>query len=181
MKKILILIFILALCAALTSCDPGLYYFEMSELSENVVRIDLIDYDNPDQKGFISWVPDHSDDLLPFDESKCTRLEELDDGKGVDLLNDLSRSEILHHYYAYNSPNGISLRLTYENGDFLIVNCDSQNETYAGYIGKYSADGEVVEFYGCFSSYRYFEHLVNNYFDKKLTDKDAFVEEQLSY
>lgn len=172
MKRIFIFVFIIALCVSLTACDPGAYCLSFDELTKNVVRIDLIDYNNPDQKGFISWVPDHSDDLLPFDNSKCTLLKQLDDEKSVDFLKNLSRSDILYHYYVFNSPRGISLRLTYENGDFLIVNCDSENEAFVGYIGKYSADGKVLEFYGCFSSYHYFERLVDMFSDSDGYDNE---------
>ena len=112
MKKIFIFVFMLALCVSLTACDPGAYCLSFDELTKNVVRIDLIDYNNPDQKGFISWVPDHSDDLLPFDNSKCTLLKQLDDEKSVDFLKN---SELLavwlqraHHIATEQNffPNG---------------------------------------------------------------------------
>lgn len=143
------------------ACDPGSYYFNREEMSE-IVSVELITYDNPDQRQFFTWVSDHTSDLKAFNEHKISVLETLDGESIPKLIDALCGFHILYAYYAYDSPNGICLKLSYSNGDFLILSCNV--ETYAGYIGKYSSDGEVTEFIGCFSSRYDFESLVNNFF-----------------
>ena len=153
----------------LTACDPGSYQYDYNDLIENVVSIELINYDNPNQKSFISWVlPDHSSDLVPFEKSKTTQLEVLNEEKKEDFLKQLSNSDILYLYYAYDSPKGICIKLTYENGDFEIIWCDYEHKTFAGYIGRYTSEGEVEKFIGSFSSYDYFKSLVNDYFETNI-------------
>ncbi len=168
MKKAFILIFTLLLCLVLTACDPGHYAFDYDELSDKVVSVELINYDNPDQKPFISWVPDHSSDLLPFDCSNSTLLEVLDEDRIPDFLNQLSQADTLYEYYVYNSPKGICMKLSLENGNFIIISCNHEKESFYGYIGEYSPEGEVTDFIGSFSSYYYFEKLVSDFFETDL-------------
>lgn len=158
------LLIVCSLCA-FAACDPGSYKFSREYLSD-IVSIELISYDNPENKHFVSWVPDHTSDLKPFDDSKLSVLETLDEDNFSQLIDTLCECEILYQYYAYDSPNGICLKLSYSNGDFLIVSCDEVS--YAGYIGKFSSDGGVAEFIGCFCSRSDFEALVNDYFLTKI-------------
>ena len=154
-------------CFTLTACDPGTYYFEQEELSD-IVRIELINYDNPEQKHFISWVPDHTSDLKPLDNSKISVLETLEEDKIPQFIDTLCEFDILYRYYAFDSPNGVCLKLSYSNGDFLIVNCNVPS--FAGYIGEFTSDGEVTAFIGCFSASSSFTTLVNNFFQTKIED-----------
>lgn len=160
-----VMIFLIICCITLTGCDPSSYYFAHDDL-DDIVSIELIQYDNPEQKEFFSWVPDHTSDLKPFDNSKVSILETLDEGHISELIDTLCQFHILGTYYAYDSPKGLCLRLTYSSGDFLIVSCDENS--YTGYIGKFSLDGEVVQFIGCFASLRSFQTLVNDYFQTKI-------------
>ena len=162
MATILILIIC---CFTFTGCDPGSYYFTHEYLSD-IVSVELINYNNPKQKHFISWVPDHSSDLKSFDDSKLSVLETLDEDKISDFIDTLCECHILATYYAYDSPNEICLKLNYSNGDFIIANC--QNQSYAGYIGKFTFDGKVAKFIGFFSSRTSFITLVNDYFQTQI-------------
>ncbi len=121
-----------------------------------MVSIGLLNYDNPGQKHFGSWVPDHSSDLQPFDESKASRLKELNSDAIEDFVDDLCEYHILYKYYTVDAPNGVCIKLNYSNGEFLIIN--------NSYIGKFLPDGQVADFIGDFSHYKYFEYLVSNYF-----------------
>ena len=169
MKKAIttFLALLLVLCALCTfvACDPATFYFDHEYLSD-IVSVELIRYDNPEQKHFISWVSDHTADLKPFDDSKLSVLETLEADKISDFLDTLIECPILFKYYAFDSPNGLCLKLTYSNGDFIIINCYEQS--FAGYIGKFSFNGEVAEFIGCFVGYDCFETLVNDYFQTKI-------------
>lgn len=148
----------------LTGCDPASFYFSPEDLSD-IVSVELINYNNPNQKEFWSWVPDHESDLKPFDNSKFSVLETLDEDKIPDLTNALCECFILYKYYVYDSPKGMCLKLTYSNGNFLIV---SGTRGSSGYIGEFSSDGEVAYFYGCFHHAGNFKILVNEYFETKI-------------
>lgn len=161
-------IFILLICCfTLTACDPSSYYFQPEELSD-IVKVELINYNNPQQNHFLSWVPDHTSKLKPFDDSKLSVLETLNEDKITQFTDVLCEFHILYKYYAYDSPNGTCLKLSYSNGDFIIINCNMPS--FTGYIGKFTSDGEVAAFIGCFSSSDYFKILVNAYFQTKLKD-----------
>ena len=168
MKKVatllLILLMLCSLCA-LTACDPGTFYFDEEYLS-GIVSVELVNYDNHNQKNFFTWVPDQSAKLKPIDMSKLSVVETLNQDKISDFFETLYKCHILDKYYAYDSPAGLCLKLNYANGDFIIINCAGKR--YAGYIGNFTADGNVGEFIGCFSSYYSFETLVNDYFQTQI-------------
>ncbi len=164
MKKILIVLCLMGLCFSLAACDPGSETLDEGELSLDLTAVELVFYENPEQEHFSSWVPDHSEDLRPFVPENMRVLQRLDTEKQEDFLRQLSQEEILSAYYAYDSPAGYCLKLTYANGEFLILNCNTQSRSHQGYIGSYSAEGEVLEFIGCFASYYSFEALVADYF-----------------
>lgn len=166
MKK-LCAILLIFLCFSATACDPGTYVVE-PELLEDVIRIELVNYENPTQKHFISWVPNHFDDLVSYDNTKETILEELEEEQIDNFTADFSQTDILNTYYAYNSPKDICIKLTYENGNFLIIWANYKNNSFAGYIGEYLADGTVSYFWGSFSDLAYYENLVSEYFTTPL-------------
>lgn len=163
MKKLLYIIECVIFCITLCACDPGVFIIEDEHL-EDVVSIQLVEYDNPDQQSFITWVPNQFDKLKQFDLKKCVILETLPKENNSSFLHSFKESEILHTYYAYDSPKDICIKLNYENDQFLIIWANYKNEEFAGYIGKYYEDGTVLSFWGSFSNLLYYEQLVNNYF-----------------
>lgn len=167
MKRIIFLLILALTACSLCSCDPGTHTIDREALND-IVGVQLIRYQNDEQKHFSSWVPDHSDDLLPFDETRATVLETLPDEKISDFLDSFSKSDILHEYYAYNSPKDICIRLNYEDGSFLIIWANYEQNSYAGYIGEYESDGGVSTFWGSFSALIYYEDLVEQYFTTEL-------------
>ncbi len=167
MKKLIYLMFLAIICCSFCACDPGSYAIDREALNQ-VISVELIQYENPDQKHFTSWVPDQFDKLVPFDSDNAAILECLPAEKTAEFLDAFSQTDILHTYYAYNSPKDICLRLNYANGDFLIVWANYESNTYAGYIGEYASDGTVLSFWGSFSSLRSYTDLVNQYFTHSL-------------
>ena len=158
----LAIVLTIAICSCLlVGCDPSTYRFEQTDFSD-VVSVELVNYDNSEQKHFFSWVPDHSSELKSFDDSQLSVLEALGEDSIPDFIDTLCECDILAEYYAYDSPNGVCIMLTFSDGDFLIINC--KEDSYAGYIGLYSSDGNVKKFIGCFSYFNAFKVLVNNYF-----------------
>ena len=167
MKRIAAIILVIATCFLSTSCDPTSFEIDIDAL-DSVVSVELIEYDNPEQKHFVSWVPDQFDELVPFIPARATVLEALPSEKTSDFLDAFSRTDILHTYYAYDSPKDVCLRLNYENGDFLIIWANYAADSYAGYIGEYSSDGRVLSFWGSFSSLLFYKDLVNQFFTYKI-------------
>ena len=164
MKKIAAAILCIILMLTLTACDPGMTHITKESLAdaEHVAKVELIHYENPGQKRFKLWSPDHSKKLKPFEEAKVTVLEELPAERIPEFLDRLSEADILVKYWAVDSPRCFGLRLTYDDGSFLILNCYGQ--TYRGYIGTYSSDGEVQEFIGSFCNWDDFRDLVEDFF-----------------
>lgn len=146
------------------SCDPGHDYYDPEELRGRVERVELVDYENPDRRRFFSWVPDHSEELVPLDMSRLEIIETLDEARVGSFLEDLSLCTILSKYYAYDSPEACCIRLVYKDGTFDLLTADYRSGGYSGYIGTYSPDGEVVDFIGCFCDLSSFETLVETYF-----------------
>ena len=160
-KTTIISLCLILIVLTLSSCDP-LRYSPTEEYLKDVVSIELIRYNNPDQKDFISWVPDHSDDLVLFDNSKVEIIEELDDEKFDAFSTAFQSTEIMHTYYRCDSPDDVCIRVNYENGEFLIIGRD--------YIGCFSENGEVSEFWGCFSARMYYTDLVNEFFEYQVQE-----------
>ncbi len=156
------------LLVALTACDPGHVRYDYNELTNNVVSVELIEYENPDRQKFGSWVPNQMDQLKPFDPEKVTVLETLDEERMPDFFTKLSQESILDEYYVYDSPRGICLRLTYSNGEFTILTSDYENRSFLGFICRYSADGTAIEYVGSFSSLQSFQDLVNDFFEEQI-------------
>ena len=167
MKRIAAIILVIATCFLSTSCDPTSFEIDIDAL-DSVVSVELIEYENPEQKHFTTWVPDQSDKLVPFNLANATILETLPEEKISGFLDAFSTTDILHTYYAYDSPKDICIRLNYESGGFLIIWANYAENSYAGYIGEYSSDGTVSSFWGSFSSLDYYTELVNQFFAYEL-------------
>ena len=167
MKKIFAIMIAVITCFSICSCDPGSFVVSRDSL-DNVISVELIEYANSDQKHFTTWVPDQSNKLVPFNLANATILETLPEEKISGFLDAFSMTDILHTYYAYDSPKDICIRLNYESGDFLIIWANYAENSYAGYIGEYSSDGTVSSFWGSFSSLSYYTELVNQFFAYEL-------------
>lgn len=167
MKRLLAFILVIVICIFMCSCDPAPFSIDRDSLND-FISIDLIEYKNSNQKEFFTWVPNQFDKLIPFVPANATIIETLPSEKISDFLDAFTETDILHTYYAYNSPKDICIRLNCENGNFLIIWANYAINTFRGYIGEYSSDGSVLSFWGCFSSVTYYENLVNQYFNYKI-------------
>ena len=164
MKKIIFFLCFTVIICFLSACDPGTYVIHQDELTD-VVSIELIEYKNPSQEHFTSWVPNHFDDLKPFDIANATVIEKLQDSRKSEFITSFVETDILYTYYAYDSPVGVCIRLNYKNGNFLIIWANYNMNSFGGYIGEYSVDGSVLSFWGSFSALDYYQDLVNNFFE----------------
>ena len=160
-KTTIISLCLILIVLTLSSCDPAMYS-PSEEYLKDAVSIELIRYNNPDQKDFISWVPDHSDDLVAFDNSRVEIIEILDNEKFDAFSTAFQSTEIMHTYYRCDSPDGVCIRVNYKNGEFLIIGKD--------YVGYFSENGEVSAFLGCFSGRFYYTDLVNEFFEYQVQE-----------
>lgn len=163
MKKSICLIIPVVLCLLLCACDPGMESIGEDAL-DDVVGVDLIRYDNPKQREFASWVPDHTKQLKSFDPDKVTVLETLPEDNIPALTEALSQAEILDSYFAYDSPRDVCLRLTHKDGSFLIAWANYEEGTFGGYVGEYAPDGSVLTFLGSFEALSAYTDLVDGFF-----------------
>ena len=168
MNKKIITIILIFLIIFLSACDPAGYKFNIDELNNGLISIELGEYKNDNQKDFITWVPDYMDKLTSFDIKNLEIIEKLDNNKISLFTQQLSEQDILYRYYTYDYPKGLCIKLNYTNGDYIIINYEPEKSSFSGYIGKYDKNGNVLDYIGCFTSYISFESLVNDYFNKKI-------------
>lgn len=163
MKKVIttflaILLIFSALCT-LAACDPGTFYFDYDTLKENVVRVELIYYDNPDAKILF----EKRDKVIAFDFSKMEIVEILPENELDNFLHDLSESAFMMIWKHLDSPKGYSIRIVYLNDDFEIISyCSGYG--FQRYSGGFYADGQVKRFIGDGLD----EELFNKYFETKI-------------
>ena len=160
-KKIIIPVICIILILILSACDPMMIKLEKSDLENKVVKVELIHYENPKQKKFASWIPDHSSQLKPLDFDNVTIIQELPYESISAFYDQISTAFIRSKYYIYDTPKGLCLRLTNKDGSFMIYCCDS---TSNGFLGIYSQEGEILEYIGAPDSYKEYVNLINVFF-----------------
>ncbi len=162
MKKICVCL-LLCLCVSLCSCEPVISYMTEEDV-ENYSEVSLIFYDNPD-------APVHKHDSRPgdfsqydwekFDESKMEVLEVLPAEKAQALIDKMIQHECFYDLQDINAPDGYSLRILYENGDFYVETLTS-NRAFAA---RYNSQGELIRVYGVgFTSAK----IINSYFNHQV-------------
>lgn len=154
MKKIIVVLALALVVLSLTACDPAHYNYNHEELKNNVVRVELINYDNPDAKELF----EKRDKVIAVNLDKIEVVETLSEDKVNDFLLDFSKILFLEYWRHSDSPRGTCVRIVYENGDFEVV---SHEVVYAG---RFDSEGNVVEFVGGLSGRNNLINLVNKYF-----------------
>ena len=157
-----LLIFITLMLSACDPVTPERIHLQKDNLESKIKRIELVHYENPDQKRFKSYYKDHFKQLQSYDESNETILKELSAERIPDFLDRLSETDILSGSYDYDSPKCLCLKLVFSDDSYMIMSC--KEKSFIGYIGTYSATGEVVDFIGSFGSNKDWADLLNEYF-----------------
>jgi len=135
----------------LTACDPGNFKFDYDELKATVVRVEYIYYDNPNAVELF----EQRDKVIPFDFNKMEIKATLPNEKLDDFLKDLSEYEFMLFTRHLDSPQGDSIRIIYNNGDFEVLSCWGGG--HKEYSGSFSANGEVKRFIGTSIRKEFFE------------------------
>ena len=166
MKKIKIFMvsILVVLCLSLTACDPASFYFDYDELKEKVTTVELISYNNINLK----MVKDESK-VLPFDFDKMEIVETLEAEQIDAFLQDLSKTHFLMHSNYSETAVGISVRIVYKNGDFVVLSCNLIDKTAYRFVVFFDVNGKVKEVIGGFASRYDYVDLVNKFFDTQIT------------
>jgi hypothetical protein len=154
-------------CLCFVACDPSSYHFNYDELSDNVISVELINYNNPEQKRFNSNIQNNPK-LKPFSFENMIVLETLNEKDFDDFFMQLSNVYFLYKYYVFNSPKDVCIRLVYSSSDFDVLSCDYENNSFGGYVGKYDSKGNAIDFHGSFEDLSDFKALVNDFFETQI-------------
>lgn len=169
-KKILALICISVLIINLFSAcivfEPLRVRFDTQENKDNIVKVELINYNNPEIK-IIKDVKDGA----PFDFDKMQVLEEVEESKLESIIEEIFKITVFDYseYKEFeDSAAGVCIKVTYLNDDFIILSSHHIDEKYTSVIAKYDAEGQVKELIGTFGRPLEYVEIVNNYFDTEI-------------
>lgn len=115
MKKY-ILLFLMFCLMFLTACDPNPYYYNYETLKNDVVSVELINYDNNAIELF-----EQRDAVKKFDFSKMNVTGVLLDEKLDDFLLEFSQIEFMLVWRHLDSPEGECVKINYSDGSFDII------------------------------------------------------------
>ena len=120
-KKPLVIFVLVVICVNIVACEPAWFqFFDYEVLKEEVTKVDLIYYHNPNPVKYVFNKPDRVQD---FDFSKVEVVEVLSDEKIDEFLFALAAKEIAKGGKYLNSPRGYCLRVVYRDGNFEILSC----------------------------------------------------------
>ena len=155
MRNAISFFFLITIMLIFIACEPAFAPIPFSELMDDLISVDLINYDNPDAK------KTRNHPVKPFEFDRVFIIETLRTERTYDFINELSLctpdSGLKHH----DSPNGVSIRIHYSNGDFFI------NSLHCDYVGFFYKNGQVRRFVGTNKS-DYLRRTANKYFDTQI-------------
>jgi hypothetical protein len=164
MKKALMILFVCSICLIFSACDPVFFEYKYSELSENVVKVELINYDNPRAKKINNFILIRR--IQRFDFKKMEILETLDNEELDAFLKSLSNIPLSTMWIHSNSLVGKSIKITYSNDDFDVLSYTNDGSRL---FVKYDNRGRVKEFVGIINDYRDIHiNILNNYFETQI-------------
>lgn len=163
MRKIIIALCIL-ISITLLSCEPNKYYFKNNTRNDEIVSIELITYNADDIE-----IVDSKGDMLNFNADNMTILETLNQSEVEDFLSEFFCLEFLQGYPHLNTPDGIGVKINYDNGDFLILTDSLVDEDRYGDAIMFNSNGHFLEYFGGLSWRPNFIDLVNKYFQTQIS------------
>jgi len=161
MKKyiLFVLMAMLLLCSA---CTPPMFYFSYDCYRDRVVKIELIEYDDPDiGKRPFRFFWDKKDDR-DFQQEYCTVIETLPE-EDIDAFLFEFDQEYTKHTAEKNAPSGQGVRITLANDRFFVCTW----KEYKIYACFYDKNGKPTETGFGFSPKVYLV-ISANYFQTKI-------------
>ncbi|MBN2877569.1 MAG: hypothetical protein JXL85_07955 [Bacilli bacterium] len=164
MKKILLTILLFLLSISLISCEPAKYFFKNNTRNDEIDSVELISYSSENVA-----VVESADEMLDFQSENMEILEILDPAKNENFISVFSNIEFFQGYPHLNTPNGMGVKINYQNGDFLIIT-DSfiDEDVNGGEAILYNSDGYFLDYYGSISWLQDLIDLINGFFDKQI-------------
>lgn len=138
-KKFVLIIVCVMLCLAIFSgCEPAEPFVKESK---EIAEIHLIYYNNPDVKKLYYRAPRR----IPFNFDKMTVIGTMADDKKVEFSEKFSclPTFIENAEGTYDSPQGHSLMIVLNNGDFIVLSV-----LEVEYVAKFASDGRLLRYYG---------------------------------
>ena len=160
MRKKLKLPLLLLVNLMLLACEYPLHLYYYEELVATVIRVELINYDNPDAKTIRG-----TENLLPFDFDKMEIIATLREERFDGFFKEFSQFNFWEFSEHLDSPQGRSLRFVYRNGDFEVVCCK------AVYSGRFDSNGNIIgdRYSGAYNANtgndKWITDIINRYFD----------------
>lgn len=155
MKKLGMILSIIIVFVSLVACDPANFRYDYEELENSIVQVELINYDNPGAKELF----EKRNKVISFDFDKMEIIETLSEEQVSNFLTDLIDVDFMMVWKHLDSPQGLSIRMIYNNNDFEIISCNVR------YAGSFYSDGQVKRFIGTSIG---IEELVNKYFTTQI-------------
>lgn len=154
-----------ALISLLNGCvwDPAIYYFDYEKLKGQIEMVELINYENNDPE-----IIKDASNVLPFNFSKVEVLETLPADKIDGFALDLSAIGFMDYSSFVKEPVGICIKITYKNGEFIIITSTLMDIVY-GIVEIFDSNGYPIEYIGETRNRNEFVALVNKYFEHKTT------------
>lgn len=164
MKKLIVALLLILLTVSLISCEPVKYFFKNNTRNDEIVSIELISYSQDNVA-----VVDSADEMLDFVFENMEILEILDATKNENFISEFSVIEFFQGYSHLNTPNGVGVKINYQNGDFLIIT-DSfiDEDVNGGDAILYNSDGVFLEYFGSISWIQTFIDLIDEFFDTQM-------------
>ena len=164
MKKMISYIMIICVLVSLGGCvwDPAITYFDYDELKEQIATVELINYENDNPE-----IIKDASEVMPFDFDKEEVIETLDANKIDDFALDLSEIRFMNDSDFAKEAIGICIKITYENGEFIIITSTLIDVAYA-LVEVFDSNGFSIEHIGKPGSRKDFVALVNKYFEYKI-------------
>lgn len=166
-NKALSLIMFMFCIFLLTACDYEYYlYHDAIRKDTEVDRIELINYNSPDAQ-------ENPLEIYQFDLERLEILEILNIDKIDSFLADIEEIGGLSGKLkqVLKSPNGVGIRLTYQDNGFTIITVTNINGIDAIFSGHYDADTNIEGTFGISWSKMIddFKVLINGYFDTQIS------------
>ena len=159
MKKLLCLV-ILNLIVILSSCDPFEFYFKRDEYIDEIVKIELVKYNNNQYQ-----MIDPEKVVLKFDSAKVESIEVLDEEKKFDFLSEFEQIVFHEENESVDEPIGYCLLWHLQNGNFIVFSCTLIKDDRAyGMCAEFDSSYNFVQHLADFAARPHFENVLKKYF-----------------
>jgi hypothetical protein len=162
MKKIY-LIFLIAILVSLAGCvtDPPTYYFNADELIENVIKIELVNFANENPKQII--VDD--DTILVINIIDAILVDELDNDKINDFIDDLATITFHVENKSVNSPLGHTVIIYLKNQEIIVLSCTVVDGLAYSMAAVFTLEGSFIRHIARFADEPKFRKILEKYFE----------------